>query len=157
LKKKIGGFNNAARGSAFLVLTDLDADECPPTKIGVWLEAPKHTNLIFRIAVREVEAWLLGDRVGLARFLGVSLTNVPREVESLTNPKETLVDLARRSRRRDIRTDIAPANGSTAKVGPNYNGRLVSFVRTQWDIANAQLASNSLDRAVRALNTFEPE
>jgi len=156
LKKSISGFNNAAKGGAFLVLIDLDADECPPAKTSMWLRVPKHSNLIFRVAVREVEAWILGDRVGLAKYLGVSWTRVPRDVESIVNPKETLIGLARRSRKRDIREDIVPATGSTARIGPNYNGRLGSFVRTQWDIATAQLSSNSLDRTVTALSSFQP-
>lgn len=69
LRKTIHGFNNAAKGTPYLVLTDLDQAECPPNLIGAWLQVPIHANLVFRVAVREVEAWLLADRAGLARFL----------------------------------------------------------------------------------------
>ena len=59
LKKKIKGFNQVAKGIPFFVLTDLDQTDCPPLLIGKWLSIPKHENLLFRIAVREIESWLL--------------------------------------------------------------------------------------------------
>jgi len=36
-----------------------------------------HPNFLFRVAVREVEAWLLAHREGIARFLGISEHLVP--------------------------------------------------------------------------------
>jgi hypothetical protein len=66
LKKNIRAFNHAARGMPFLVLTDLNSTECPPTLIKKWLPYPKHPNLLFRVAVREVEAWLLAHRDAFA-------------------------------------------------------------------------------------------
>ncbi|HEX9971235.1 MAG TPA: hypothetical protein VGD14_04115 [bacterium] len=62
LKTKIQGFNNAARVTPFLVLTDLDQVECAPILIKEWLPVPKHPNLLFRVAVREVESWVLAHR-----------------------------------------------------------------------------------------------
>jgi hypothetical protein len=38
----------------------------------------------------------------------------------MTNAKEAMVDLARRSRRRDIREDMMPRSGSERSVGPTY-------------------------------------
>lgn len=61
LRKTIVGWNRAARGCPFIVLTDLDNTRCAPSLIAEWLTVPKHPNLLFRIAVREVEAWLLSD------------------------------------------------------------------------------------------------
>jgi len=37
------------------------------------LEIPK--ALILRIAVREIESWILADRTGLASFLGIAAVN----------------------------------------------------------------------------------
>ena len=74
LKRTIRGFNNAAKGTPFLVLTDLEA-ECPPIQIREWLPEPAHQNLLFRIAVKEVESWLLSDRMGSRKtilYLSVS-------------------------------------------------------------------------------------
>jgi hypothetical protein len=60
------------------------------------------------VAVREVEAWLLSDRANLVRFLSVPVSHVSRTPELLDNPKSAMVELARRSRRRDIREDMVP-------------------------------------------------
>lgn len=48
LKKMVNGFNQAARGMPYLVLTDLDQFECPAALIGEWLPQPKHPNLLLR-------------------------------------------------------------------------------------------------------------
>ena len=77
LKRKIVGFNNAAKGTPFLVLTDLDKKECAPLLIQEWLQVPKHPNLLFRIAVRSVESWLLADRTSFASYLGVQRNSIP--------------------------------------------------------------------------------
>jgi hypothetical protein len=152
----IRGFNNAAKGTPFLVLTDLDRILCAPELIRKWLREPLHPNLIFRVAVREVETWLLADGAGLAKFLGIGRILVPGDVDKVDNPKECLIDLARRSPRRDLRQDIVPPPGSTRKIGPNYNGRLISFVKGRWDLSAATLSSPSLERTVKAVTRFVP-
>jgi len=156
IRKLIRGFNNAARGTPFLVLTDLDTGQCPPALIAIWLGEPVHPNLLFRVAVREVEAWILADRVGIAKFLGIKRALVPVDVDQVQDPKACLIDLARKSPRRDLRMDIAPPPGSTRQIGPNYNGRLISFVQQRWDISTAQLCSPSLRRTVNAVARFLP-
>lgn len=72
LKANINAFNKSARVNPFLLVTDLDQVECAPILIRNWLPGYKHHNLIFRVAVREVESWLMADRNNLARFLGIS-------------------------------------------------------------------------------------
>jgi hypothetical protein len=156
LKTHICGFNKAAKGMPYLILTDLDNSECAPEKMRRWLQHPKHPNLLFRIAVKEVEAWLLADRVGFAKFLGISLDLVTTDVDKIDDPKRYLIELAKRSRRRTIREDLVPRIGSTAKQGPAYNDRLISFVRTNWDHSAAKENSPSLERTVRALEIFVP-
>lgn len=59
LKKNIKSFNELAKGIPFLLLTDLDNDECAPTKIRDWIKVPLNPNFLFRIAVRESESWVL--------------------------------------------------------------------------------------------------
>ena len=63
---------------------------------------------VFPVAVREVEAWLLADRKHLAHFLHVPITQIPLAPEELENPKQTLVNLARKSRVRSIQKDMVP-------------------------------------------------
>jgi hypothetical protein len=157
IKNKIMGFNLAAKGTPFLVLTDLDQAACPPELIDQWLTTPKHPNLIFRIAVREVEAWLLADRKGFARFSRIPEKRIPANSEGIPNPKEQLIELVKHSPLADLRTDIVPRQGTTAKIGPNYNGRLIEFVNSKWDIEMAQKNSTSLLKAVKALDDFEPK
>jgi hypothetical protein len=157
LKKNIHGFNNAAKGMPFLVLADLDDDECAPTKIQAWLSVPRHHNLIFRIAIREVESWILADRVGFSKFIGVRRDLIPREADSIDDPKRFLVELARRSRKRTLREDLVPREGGTATQGPAYNERLAIFVRGDWNPRRAVPGSPSLERTMRAIDSFVPQ
>lgn len=156
LKRNICGFNQAARGMPYLILTDLDTENCAPEMMHKWLPHPKHPNLLFRIAEREVESWLLADRIGFAKFLGISRGLMPLETDSIADPKRYLIDLARRSKKRSIREDLVPRLGSTAKQGPAYNDRLISFVRDKWNISAARKISPSLERTMRSLENFAP-
>jgi hypothetical protein len=55
---------------------------------------PQHPNLLLRVAVREVEAWLFAHKTAFAEFLGVSRDLIPDNVEQVENPKEFVVTLA---------------------------------------------------------------
>lgn len=156
LKNTIHGWNRAARGVPFIVLTDLDQYSCPPALIGEWLAEPKSPNLLLRVAVREVESWLLADRANLAGYLGISPKRIPAEADLVADPKAALIELARTSRSRDIRIAVAPKKGSTARQGPEYNASLSAFVRLHWDIRSAQQNSPSLARTVARLNVYTP-
>ena len=127
LRKHVHGYNNAARQRPWFILVDLDHDfECAPLLREDWL--PHTADLIcLRIAVHEVEAWLLADRKGIAKFLSVSQALVPHAPEALANPKKTLVDLAEKSKRRAIRNGMAPREGSGREVGPTYSSQLIEF------------------------------
>ena len=155
IQQKVQAFNIAAKGTPFLVLSDLEA-ECAPAQVRAWLPIPKHHNLLFRIAVREIEAWLLADRAGFASFLSVRTELIPKNTDAIPKPKRLLIGLAKRSRKRSLREAIVPRPGTTAKVGPDYNGQLSSFVSSAWDIREALVHSESLRKAVKALNEFQP-
>ncbi len=156
LRRTISGWNRAAKGVPFLVLTDLDRDECPIKLIEAWLPGPRHPNLLFRVAVREVEAWLLADRTNFSLYIAVPEILLPADADELADPKATLLRLAGRSRLKGIRDRIVPKPGSTAKQGPDYNGCLGSFVREKWDIEAAKIGSPSLSRTVDRLAAFRP-
>ena len=115
LKKNIRSFNHAAGITPFLVLTDLDTAQCPPSLIKEWLPCKKHPNLIFRVAVREVEAWLMADRNNFARYLGIAKERIPLDAESIEDPKRRLIELAKKSRKRYIRESIVPSSKSGAR------------------------------------------
>jgi hypothetical protein len=156
LKTTIPAWNRAAKGVPIVVLTDLDDWACPAELMANWLTAPRHQNLIFRVAVREVESWLLADRENFSRFLAVREALIPTNSDGLADPKAALVSAASRSRSRVIRDRIVPRPGSTAKQGPDYNACLGLFVRDQWDIRSARINSPSLARTIDRLSGFNP-
>ncbi len=151
LLQKIAGYNNAAQRAPWMILVDLDRDgHCAPPMRNRWLAHPAPL-LCFRIAVREVEAWLLADTARLAAFLGVPRNRLPANPETLEDPKTELVNLARSSRRRAIQQDMVPRQGGGRQVGPAYSSRLIEFISSSWrpDVAAEQ--SDSLRRAIDCL------
>lgn len=154
LRGKIKGYNNAAHFTPWVVLVDLDNDaDCPPPIRNAWLpvSAP---YLCFRIAVREVEAWLMADKQTLASYLRVKADDVPVEPETLKHPKDAMVNLARGSRSRDIRSDIVPRENSGRRVGPAYASRLVEYIQERWRPDVAAEHAESLHRAINCLTAL---
>jgi hypothetical protein len=154
LERSLGGYNEAARLGPWLVLLDLDSDaDCAPI-LRAKLLATESPMMLLRIAVPEIESWLLADRERFARFTGVALSVVPRMPEAEANPKRSVVDLARRSRRRDIRADLVPRTGSGRSEGPGYTSRMIEFVLDRengWRPEVAEENADSLRRCVAAL------
>lgn len=147
LKSKMNDFAEITRRNVVILLTDLDRVECAPTMKANWFQnVVQSDRFVFRIAVREVESWVLADREQFSEFLGVSHTRIPINPESLTDPKATLVDIARRSRR-ELRSELVPARGVRAKQGLGYNEVLCDFVYRIWDCRRASSNSDSLLRA----------
>lgn len=154
LKERIAGYNNAARHAPWFVLVDLDRDaDCAPPLVAGWLPEPAPL-LCFRVAVRAVEAWLLADADAIAGFLGVARKKIPGDPDALPAPKQALVNLARASRRRAVREDIVPREGSGRPVGPAYASRLIEFASSSWRPAAAADRSDSLRRAIACLRNL---
>lgn len=153
LERRIDSYAAAARRAPWVVLVDLDDDSCAAGLVAAWLPSPP-SLMRLRVAVREVEAWLLADRRTLARFLSVSRDLIPRAPEAVEDPKRTLVDLARRSRSRSIRDGMAPRPDSGRSISPLYVAELSRFVREHWDIDAVTHCSDSLTRCVRALRSL---
>jgi hypothetical protein len=145
----------AATGKAYFALVDMDNRPCPAETISTWLKAKdRDPNLLVRIAVREVEAWLLADREGLAEYLSVAVKHIPTSPESLDDPKAAIVGLAGMSRKQDIRMDMVPAANSRGQIGPYFNQTLSNFAKTVWDIEVARQFSPSLHRAALAVDSL---
>lgn len=153
IKQNLSGFNRAAKHTHYLVIVDLDNDECPPSLVNRWLTFQKSSNLVFRVAVREAEAWLISDRDNFAAFMGVSKDIVTTAPENLPDPKEYVINLARRSRKRNIKDDLIPDGQAT--VGRNYNTCLADFVFRKWDAKKAMSNSQSLSGLIQALEQFK--
>jgi hypothetical protein len=145
IENQIQGYNHAAQFDRWLVLIDLDRDECPASLRALWL--PKPAGLMcFRIAVRAVESWLLADREAVAGFLGIALSKVPHKPDAEIDPKRTLIDLARSSHS-EIRRDLVPHPESGRTVGPGYSSRMKDYITNHWRPEVAAKSSDSLRRS----------
>jgi hypothetical protein len=151
IDRNLKGYNNAARFAPWLVVRDLDHDAPCASALAAQLIPHPSEHMRLRIAVREVESWLLGDPEALADFLSVRRDLFPADPETLNDPKQTLVNLARKSRRREIREDMVPANGTSATVGPAYSFRIEEFARHHWRPAMAAAHCRSLRRTLARL------
>ena len=157
INKRINNFNEAAKGIPCILLRDLDNWDCAPLLLERYLPVHKHKNLLFRVAVKEVEAWLMADRLGFSNFIGVKSSRIPYDTETIDNPKEFLIGLAKTSRFKTIREDIVPYYTTTAKQGRGYNSRLITFVNNHWNPDTAENHSDSLKRTLNALKHYSPE
>jgi len=126
---------------------------CPIELVSEWLPF-KHENMIFRVVVREIESWLLADNEAVAEFLGVRTASVDSKVELLADPKRTLVNLARTSRKSGIKESLVPQDGVTASEGILYNVEMTRFVKAFWNAERARANAPSLDRCIVRLNEF---
>lgn len=155
IHKRILGYNAAARHKPWIVMIDLDSEaDCAPELVSDWLPAPADL-MYLRVAVHAVESWLLADAQRISKFLGVPLSRVPTNPDTLPDPKLTLINLARRSRSRALREDMAPRPESGRSVGPAYVSRLIEFATDTahgWRAETAAQVSPSLHGCVRRLS-----
>ena len=151
LKQKAPGLNQTAKGPYdVFILTDLDSPQnCPPQLIQSWVKAPLSSRFCLRVAVMEIESWIMADRGAIANFLSIPIHRIPHRTDDIPNPKEFLVSLARRSKKKRLREELVPdPRATTAKVGPGYNSRFSEFVRDHWDLERAASVSASLKRTL---------
>ena len=147
-------------GLATFILTDLDMTTCSPELIRDWFNSTEEKPvlpdpILFRIAEREVEAWVLADRQGIAGYLGIAESNFSSDPDSLGDPKENLLNIVRAKGHKRYHKDMLPSE--TSHVGPEYNPRLCAFVNDHWGVDRAAEKSPSLRRAIAAINRFKEE
>ncbi len=152
LRKNLRAFNQASRKTPFLVLTDLDAAACAPTLMAEWKLEDPHPHLLFRIAVREVESWVLADRGAFAAFFGIVQQRIPQMPDALDDPKQALLGLVAACKTRELRDAVVRHNGRRLHVGRDYNGTLGAFVWSRWNSLRAARNSDSLKRTLQALD-----
>ena len=137
------------------MLTDQDVpSQCPPQLVQTWTKGERNIEFFLRVAVMEVESWVMADRKGFADFLSIPFNRIPEDTDVIPQPKEFLVSLARLSKKTRLRQDIVPLPGATSKVGPGYNSRLGEFVHSRWSPNQAASVSVSLQRTLVQLRNF---
>lgn len=157
LKEKALKLRDAAQyGIDSLLVTDLDAWATPNDLgrdwFGVLCLSELPDGFIFRIAVHEIESWILADKDGLARYLSISPDNLPDNSDAIADPKQFLLNLVAAKCRRKRFREMLPLKGQ--KIGIGYNPVLSDFVDNCWDIDRAILRSASLKRAMEKITSF---
>lgn len=151
LQSKMSNWCQLAQQQPVVIITDLDKLACPKTLLDAWYgKLARPENLIIRIAVREVESWLLADHKAMRNLLGEK-GKLPAEPDTLFDPKQQLLKLAL-SAKRDIRADLVKKTGSVASQGIGYNARLTEMVANDWSPERAAQLSPSLRKARCRLN-----
>lgn len=154
IKNGVQRFKNASKAVPHIILTDLDQRDCAPSLLRDWGIEAVSKDLLFRVAVREVEAWLLADREGVSQYLDIPLAKMPHKPEQEIDPKQALFSLVRKCKKRSLIGELLPAAGSRASIGPLYNTRMGSFARDNWNVQRAVLNSDSLSRAIKRISAF---
>lgn len=164
LKKKIENFNNLSSKVPVILLTDLDAENCAPTAKERLLDGIKQEDhFIVNIAVDEAEAWLMADREGFAKYLGVAVEKIPSSELQKQGGRKPLKEmkiplkasyflthtLAFESNKKDIRERVG-TSGKNCK-GKEYNTTLVPFIEKDWNVETAKENSDSLRRMIERL------
>jgi hypothetical protein len=152
LRSRMANWRQMAERQVVFVLTDLDRVECPVAMRNDWAGLkPLPPRLLFRIAVREVESWVLADHDAIRRLMG-AVPNLPDAPDDIPDPKQALLKLAKKAPR-SVRDDIV-RQGERGNLlqGLGYNTRLVNWVNSEWSPKRAAERSPSLARARKRLS-----
>lgn len=150
LRSKMGSWYQMAQHQVMLVLTDLDRANCLVEFRDQWLINAPPQNLLLRIAVREVESWVLADHVAMRALIGAKGV-LPAAPDELADPKQSLLKLAK-SAPKPIREDLLKTIDGNLAQGLGYNARLTAWVNSEWSPQRAAERSPSLARARLRLN-----
>ncbi|NML31588.1 hypothetical protein [Paraburkholderia antibiotica] len=148
-RRKIPAMNNVAKSvMPVLMIADADQAPCVVTQRNLWLPPNVSHRLSMRLAVKEAEAWVLADHVGFSKFAVISKDLLPARPEAELDPKQILLALVKKSKRRELREEMLPGKGATSPVGLGYNIHMTDFVRNHWSISRAMDRAPSLARAI---------
>jgi hypothetical protein len=146
LQSKMGSWCQMAEHQIMLVLTDLDQANCLVEFRDQWLaDRPLPTSLIFRIAVREVESWVLADHQAMRELVGKKGV-LPTQPDTLPDPKQALLGLGKTAPK-SVRDDLIRTIDGQLRQGVGYNARLTHWINTAWSPERAAERSPSLARA----------
>jgi hypothetical protein len=156
VQRKLKAYAALARTLPVVVCVDLDSDECPPSLLKSWEpHFSRAPALLLRIAVREVESWVLADRKRFAQFIDAQSDDITNNPDSLDDPKRYLLELTRATAKPELKNDLLPRNfNKHPRIGPAYNLRMCEFVQKKWRPHVAAERSESLARAVAAMTSI---
>ncbi|MDR1338792.1 MAG: DUF4276 family protein [Prevotellaceae bacterium] len=160
VKCKISKFNKLSESFPVILLTDLDASLCAPQLLAELLEESKNENFIFNIAVDEAEAWLMADREGFSKYFNIEIGDMPNATLTKQGGRNELVEmnfsykssmyltheLVNKMKKKEHRDQLTPKQG--AAKGPEYNPCMLPFINEHWNINQAKVNSDSLNRMI---------
>ncbi len=155
IEKRIVIYNGSPEDVSYFIMIDLDSDQCAPALINKLLPRGVNSNNIVRIAVRQIESWLLADSKNLSSYFGIKNSLIPNNTDMLSNSKNFLIEIAKQSNRSIIKCNIVPDSAGTAKQGPDYNYPLIIFILEKWDPNAGMIKSDSLKKAIDAVRRFK--
>lgn len=144
----------AKAGLTVFGLADLEQEPCAMKVLRKHLPDGKEPAFVLRLAVRMLESWLLADVERMAAFLGAPASKLPVNPDLLDHPKRELVNLARRYASKALKDDLVPEPGHTGIAGKGYRPRIEEFILRHWRPKVAARNSESLRRAMVALDTL---
>ena len=157
IEKRLLEYNRSAKTLSFFVMVDLDQSLCAVDYIKAQFgRTAISQNMVFRVAVKEVESWILADQGGFSHYFEIPKQKMPHTPDQLPDPKQSLVGIIKKyCRNKTFRENIVPQPKSGALTGPGYNSALIPFIEKKWSVKQASQTSNSLNRCVRALISYE--
>lgn len=155
LDPKIPGIlRSSGPQNPWVVLRDLDHDATCAVDFMRSMDYQRVQFAEVRIAVRQIEAWLLADHIGFSEAFAVPMSKLPADPDDCDDAKRAVIDACVHSRRRVIKSDMLPRPGSHRKVGPGYEGSVIAYATSGWDPNRAAERSGSLARAVDRISTL---
>ena len=91
MRAHVSRYRTASRALPHILVADLDNASCPPALREDWRLGHASDRLLFNVAVREIEAWLLADQDGIAGLLGIATHRIPVPPELERDAKQSLV------------------------------------------------------------------
>lgn len=145
LRSKMDSWRQMAEHQVMMVLTDLDRADCLVEFRDQWLNTRQPpASLMLRVAVREVESWVLADHAAMRILIGAKGV-LPVAPDLLVDPKQVLLRLAK-SAPKDVRQDLLKTIDGNLSPGLGYNACLTEWVNSTWSPQRAADRSPSLAR-----------
>ena len=160
LDKRLNGLNEGAKYSnPVLVLRDLDRDAQCPSQLVLALIPERHPHLLLRICVREVETWLMADVEAYARYCGLSVGQIPKDLEAVGDPKQLILTWVANSKAPKLVRHINESRSRGVPDWASLGSWHSEFANRIWDPSRAAASkrASSLSRAIKRIEAINKE